>query len=178
MTRDSSLPASSDMAVRAPRRPGAKLLERRALPALRRTARQLGWKVVFTNGCFDLLHVGHLRLLEVAREHGDLLVVAVNSDASVARLKGPTRPIVPEVDRAAMLCGLEPVDFVTVFDEDTPLAAVVALRPDVLVKGGDYRRADIVGAREVEGWGGEVVVVPTVAGRSTTGLIESIKQEG
>jgi D-beta-D-heptose 7-phosphate kinase/D-beta-D-heptose 1-phosphate adenosyltransferase len=153
-----------------------KIVDRAALAGLRRRSTAEGLKVVFTNGCFDLLHVGHVRLLVAARARGDLLVVGLNRDASVRRLKGPTRPVVAEADRAAVLCGLEAVDVVTLFDEDTPLEAIVALRPDVLVKGGDYQRDAIVGAREVIAWGGEVFVFPTIAGRSTTGLLASARQ--
>ena len=130
---------------------------------------------MFTNGCFDLLHVGHLRLLQEARAQGDLLLVAVNSDASVRRLKGAGRPIVGHDDRAAMLAGLDAVDFVTIFDEDTPLETVLASRPDVLVKGGDYRRETIVGAAELEAWGGRVHIIPLVEGRSTTRIIDGMK---
>jgi D-beta-D-heptose 7-phosphate kinase/D-beta-D-heptose 1-phosphate adenosyltransferase len=155
---------------------GLKLLRRSALPELRRTASALGQRIVFTNGCFDLLHIGHLRLLEEARAMGDLLVVAVNDDASVRRLKGKDRPINCEQDRAALLAGLEAVDFVTVFEEDTPLETVLALRPDVLVKGGDYTLEQIVGADEVLGWGGRVNIVPFVIGRSTTRIIEGISK--
>src|SRR5262249_18580342 len=133
-----------------------KLIDRAGLAELRRTASLLGQRLVFTNGCFDLLHVGHLRLLQEARAQGDLLLVAINGDASVRRLKGAGRPIVGEEDRAAMLAGLDAVDFVTIFDEDTPLETIHHSRPDVLVKGGDYRRETIVGAAEVEGWAAPV----------------------
>lgn len=152
-----------------------KLVDRRALGELRRTTTTLGQRLVFTNGCFDLLHVGHLRLLQAARAMGDLLLVAINSDASVRRLKGPTRPIVRADDRALMLAALESVDFVTVFDEDTPLETILACRPDVLVKGGDYTPETIVGAREVAGWGGTVRTVPLVPGRSTTAIVELLQ---
>lgn len=149
-----------------------KLIERAGLAELRQTTLQLGQRLVFTNGCFDILHVGHLRLLEKARQLGDVLVVAVNSDASVKRLKGDSRPINPQKERAALLAGLECVDFVTIFDEDTPLLAILACQPDVLVKGGDYSEATIVGAPEVRARGGRVEVVPLVAGRSTTGVLQ------
>jgi D-beta-D-heptose 7-phosphate kinase/D-beta-D-heptose 1-phosphate adenosyltransferase len=153
-----------------------KLIERHALPELRRTTLALGQRLVFSNGCFDLLHVGHLRLLQAARAMGDLLLVALNSDASVRRLKGPTRPIVGAEDRALMLAALESVDFVTLFDEDTPLATILSCKPDVLVKGGDYTPETIVGAREVTGWGGIVRTVPLVEGRSTTATVELLQQ--
>lgn len=128
-------------------------------------------KIVFTNGCFDLLHIGHITLLEQARQDGDRLVVAINSDASVKRLKGPNRPVVGENERARILAALSAVDAVVIFDEPTPLETIVALKPDVIVKGGDYSEATVVGAKEVQSWGGRVKIVPTVAGFSTTNLI-------
>jgi D-beta-D-heptose 7-phosphate kinase/D-beta-D-heptose 1-phosphate adenosyltransferase len=136
-----------------------------------RRRRLAGQKVVFTNGCFDLLHVGHARLLREAAAQGDFLVVGVNSDASVRRLKGASRPINPEAARAELLSALECVDAVTVFDEDTPLALIEAIRPDVLVKGGDYRPDEVVGRREVEAAGGRLVLIPLVEGHSTYKLV-------
>jgi len=130
-----------------------------------------GERVVFTNGCFDLLHVGHITVLEQARRFGDRLIVAINSEASVSGLKGPTRPIVKENERARVLAALAAVDAVVVFGEETPLELIVAARPDVIVKGGDYNVDTVVGAKEVMAWGGQVKIVPTVAGFSTTGLI-------
>jgi D-beta-D-heptose 7-phosphate kinase/D-beta-D-heptose 1-phosphate adenosyltransferase len=127
--------------------------------------------LVFTNGCFDLLHIGHVTLLDEARREGDRLIVGINSDASVSRLKGPSRPIVPEHARARVLAGLAAVDAVVVFDEPTPLELMIALRPDVIVKGGDYVADEIVGAPEVLSWGGRVKIVPFVKGFSTTALI-------
>ena len=128
-----------------------------------------GGRVAFTNGVFDLLHVGHVSLLEAARGHGAALIVGVNSDESVRRLgKGPDRPLVPEDERARVLAALACVDCVVVFPQDTPLELIRHLRPHVLVKGADYERGDIVGADEVESWGGRVVRVPLVAGRSTS----------
>jgi D-beta-D-heptose 7-phosphate kinase/D-beta-D-heptose 1-phosphate adenosyltransferase len=133
--------------------------------------------VVFTNGVFDLLHAGHVALLEAARAAGDALVVGVNSDASVRRLgKGADRPLVAEGERARLLAALAAVDCVVLFDADTPLALIERLRPDVLVKGADYPREAIVGAAEVEAWGGRVVRVPLVAGRSTTDLVRKLRQ--
>jgi rfaE bifunctional protein nucleotidyltransferase chain/domain len=127
---------------------------------------------VFTNGVFDLLHTGHVRLLEAARAEGDCLVVGVNSDASVRRLgKGADRPVVPESERARVVAALAAVDCVVLFDEDTPLVLIRRLRPDVLVKGADYQREAIVGADDVEGWGGRVVRVPLVKDKSTTNLL-------
>ena len=130
--------------------------------------------VVFTNGVFDLLHPGHVDVLDGARREGDALVVGVNSDASVRRLKGPTRPVCNERDRAEMLASFEAVDAVVVFDDDTPLALVTALQPDVIVKGGDYNPDTIVGADVVRAHGGRVVVVPVRIGHSTTSLIERL----
>ena len=131
---------------------------------------------MFTNGVFDVLHAGHVALLETARGEGDALIVGVNSDASVRRLgKGPDRPLVAEADRARLLAALAAVDCVVVFDEDTPLALIRMLKPDVLVKGADYAAADIVGAKDVEGWGGRVIRVPLVSGKSTTGLLDRLR---
>ena len=149
------------------------------LPDLRRERarwRDEGERVVFTNGCFDLLHPGHVRLLEAARAEGDRLVVGLNSDASVARLKGQGRPLLPEAERAETLLALEAVDRVVIYDEDTPRNAILALLPDVLVKGADWELRAIVGRVEVEEAGGRVVRVQLLPGRSTTGLVERIKR--
>jgi len=143
--------------------------------AARWRERQRG-PVVFTNGVFDLLHVGHVALLEAARAEGGALVVGVNSDASVRRLgKGTDRPLVPGQERARLLAALACVDCVVLFDEETPLALIKRLRPDVLVKGADYARAAIVGADQVEGWGGRVVRVPLVPSASTTALLARLR---
>jgi len=143
--------------------------------AARWRERQRG-PVVFTNGVFDLLHIGHVALLEAARAEGGALIVGVNSDASVRRLgKGTDRPIVPGQERARLLAALTCVDCVVLFDEETPLALIKRLRPDVLVKGADYARAAIVGADQVEGWGGRVVRVPLVPGTSTTALLARLR---
>jgi len=132
--------------------------------------------VAFTNGVFDLLHSGHVALLEAARAAGDALVVGVNSDASVRRLgKGPDRPLVAEDERARLLAALAAVDCVVLFNDDTPLALIERLHPDVLVKGADYAPEAIVGAAEVEGWGGRVVRVPLVEGKSTTDLVRKLR---
>ncbi len=149
-----------------------KVLTLEALLVRATAWRSAGQGIVFTNGCFDLLHVGHITLLEDARREGDRLVVAINSDASVRGLKGPARPIVGERERARILAALAAVDAVVVFEEPTPLRLIEALRPDVIVKGGDYREETVVGAKEVRSWGGRVKIVPTVAGFSTTKLIE------
>jgi rfaE bifunctional protein nucleotidyltransferase chain/domain len=133
-------------------------------------------RVVFTNGVFDLLHPGHVDVLVGARERGDALVVGLNSDASVRRLKGPGRPVRSEAERAYVLAALQAVDVVSVFDEDTPLELVRALRPDVIVKGGDYSPETIVGAADVRGWGGDVVVIPLTPGQSTTSIIEKLRE--
>jgi D-glycero-beta-D-manno-heptose 1-phosphate adenylyltransferase len=128
--------------------------------------------VVFTNGCFDLLHRGHVEYLTAARQLGDRLVLGLNTDASVRRLKGPGRPVTPEQDRATVLAGLAAVDAITFFDEDTPRNLIATLLPDVLVKGGDYRTEDIVGKTEVEAAGGRVIVLPYLEGRSTTDILQ------
>ena len=132
-------------------------------------------RVVFTNGVFDLLHPGHVDVLLGARRRGEALVVGVNSDESVRRLKGPERPIRSAAERCYVLAALEAVDAVVVFDEDTPRELINALRPDVLVKGGDYTESTIVGAREVRERGGEVVVIPLTPGHSTTSTIERLR---
>lgn len=161
-----------------PRSPRDKILSRRALVE-RYGPRESGVRserVVFTNGCFDLLHVGHVTYLHEARQLGDRLVVGLNSDASVRRLKGSGRPLVEERARATVLAALASVDAVTLFDEDTPAALVEALVPDVLVKGGDYRVEDVVGAGTVQEAGGDVVILPFVEGFSTTALVDSIRE--
>jgi D-beta-D-heptose 7-phosphate kinase/D-beta-D-heptose 1-phosphate adenosyltransferase len=145
-----------------------------ALDGLRARAsawRHAGERITFTNGCFDLLHIGHITLLESARREGDRLVVGINSDRSVRDLKGSARPIVGERERAQILASLSAVDAVVIFDEPTPLRVIETLRPDVIVKGGDYREETVVGAKEVRSWGGRVKIVPTVEGFSTTNLI-------
>ena len=132
--------------------------------------------MVFSNGCFDLLHPGHIETLEKARNLGDALVVGVNSDRSVREMKGAGRPIVPERERAEVLAALECVDAVLIFDEPTPQEIVAALLPDVLVKGGDWASDQIIGREEVEAAGGRVVSVPVVAGYSTSALVEKIRK--
>ncbi len=132
-------------------------------------------KVAFTNGCFDVLHAGHVQYLAEARRQADCLIVALNSDESVRQLKGPTRPLNPEVARALVLAGLQDVDYVTIFDDVTPAALIEAIRPDVLVKGADYRKSEVVGAAFVEGYGGRVHLAELREGFSTTNLIERMK---
>ena len=135
----------------------------------------VGGRVVFTNGVFDLLHPGHVDVLLGARREGDALVVGVNSDDSVRRLKGPSRPVRSSAERCYVLAALQMVDAVVQFEQDTPLELITALRPDVLVKGGDYDEASIVGAPQVLGWGGRVVVVPLTPGHSTTSTIARLR---
>jgi len=136
--------------------------------------RARGERIVFTNGCFDLLHAGHVTYLEGARKAGDRLVLGLNTDRSVNALKGPTRPVIHEADRARVLAALEAVDAVILFDEDTPLALIKSIRPDVIAKGSDYTESQVVGAAEVKSWGGKVALIPIVPGRSTTGILEKL----
>ena len=150
-----------------------KILDLNPLAAALDNLRARGEKIVFTNGCFDLLHVGHVRYLREARQLGDILVVAVNSDSSTSRLK-PGRPIVPESERAEVLAALEAVSFVVIFRQDTPYEVIKTLRPDVLVKGGDWKRQDIVGNDLVA----DTRSLPYVDGSSTTGIIERILIKG
>lgn len=150
------------------------VVDRSALPAILAERRARGERVVFTNGCFDLLHAGHVRYLREAASFGDLLVVGLNSDASVRLFKEPGRPIVPQGDRAELLAALEMVEYVVLFDEATAESLVAELRPDIYVKGGDYRPEELPEARIVESHGGRVVLVRYLEGRSTTGIIQKI----
>ena len=143
-----------------------------------RERRALGHRVVFTNGCFDLLHRGHTRLLQQARELGDLLIVGLNSDASVRRVKGPSRPVLSEEERAEVLSALASVDYVVFFDDPDPGSTIAALQPDVLAKGADWAKDQIVGRETVEGRGGRVVTIPLVEGSSTSGIIDRILEQG
>jgi D-beta-D-heptose 7-phosphate kinase/D-beta-D-heptose 1-phosphate adenosyltransferase len=152
-----------------------KILGRDALVAAVRSLQRAGRKVVFTNGCFDLLHVGHVRYLQEARALGDALVVGVNADASVRRLKGPGRPLTPARERAEVLAALASVDYVTVFGAATPQRLIAAVQPDVLVKGGDWPVGKIVGREVVEARGGRVLALPFVKNRSTTATIARIR---
>jgi D-beta-D-heptose 7-phosphate kinase/D-beta-D-heptose 1-phosphate adenosyltransferase len=147
---------------------------RKGLLKIAKDLKAKGKRIVFTNGCFDLLHIGHVRYLEEAKTLGDVLVVGVNSDTSVRKLKGPKRPILPEEERTEVLSGLGCVDYVTLFDEIDPLKLITSLRPDVLVKGGDWTKEQIVGRDEVERSGGEVFVIPFVKRASTSNLIQTI----
>jgi D-beta-D-heptose 7-phosphate kinase/D-beta-D-heptose 1-phosphate adenosyltransferase len=160
----------------APRRARSKLLTQAEAARRARKARRLGKRVVFTNGCFDLLHMGHLRSLEQARRLGDLLVVALNSDASVRQLKGAGRPVVPAKQRAELIAGLECVDWVILFRGLDPGRAIAAIRPDVLAKGGDWALDEIVGRREVESWGGRVVRLREVRGVRSSRLIDQVRR--
>lgn len=159
--------------MRSNRKPGEKLYSRETL--LERFGRPRRERLVFTNGCFDVLHRGHVEYLHHARSMGDLLVVGVNTDASVERLKGPGRPVVPQDDRALVVAALESVDGVTLFHEDTPRAIISALLPDVLVKGGDYTLDQVAGREAVEESGGEVHLIPLIRGRSTSHILRTIK---
>jgi D-beta-D-heptose 7-phosphate kinase/D-beta-D-heptose 1-phosphate adenosyltransferase len=152
---------------------GHKILGREELDRQLLRWRLLGQSIVFTNGVFDILHKGHIESLDRAASFGDVLIVGVNSDASTGRLK-PGRPVNGQADRMTLLAALEVVDAVVLFEEDTPLELIKAVRPDVLVKGGDYRIDQIVGAPEVQGWGGRVEIITYEHGYSTTGLIERI----
>ncbi len=152
----------------------AKIKRRERLQQILETERQRGKTIVFTNGCFDLLHVGHVKYLQQARRQGDLLVLGLNSDASIRRLKGPNRPLIGEQERAHILAALTCIDYVVTFDEDTPLELIEMLRPDILVKGGDYTPETVVGRELVESYGGRVALIDLVDGRSTTNIIERI----
>lgn len=152
----------------------AKFYPASALAEVVAQLRQIGKRVVFTNGCFDILHPGHIYTLTQAKALGDVLIVAINSDASVRRLKGERRPILSQDERAVMLAALEVVDYVTVFAEDTPLALIELLQPHVLVKGGDWNPETVVGREVLEANGGRVVLIPYQEGLSTTGIIERV----
>ena len=154
---------------------GEKVLDRRTMKEKVESHRRSGKKVVFTNGCFDLLHIGHVRYLQTARKLGDLLVVGVNSDSSVRRIKGAGRPIIPEEQRAEVLAALGCVDLVTIFDEPDPRALILLFSPDVLVKGADWSEEDIVGAAEVKKAGGLVERIPLEPGISSSDIIERIR---
>ena len=151
-----------------------KIKQRKELLKIIKDLKAKGKRIVFTNGCFDLLHIGHIRYLEEARALGDFLVVGVNSDSSVRKLKGPQRPVLPEEERAEILSGLGCVDYITLFDEIDPLKLITSLHPHILVKGGDWTKEQTVGKEVVERSGGEVVIIPFVKGASTSNLIKTI----
>lgn len=156
------------------------ILSRKDLKARIAALKGEGKRIVFTNGCFDILHIGHVKYLEEAKRLGDILVLGLNSDASVQSIKGPLRPVVPENERAYLLGSLKVVDYVTIFDEDTPLALIEDIEPDILVKGGDWSRDTVVGGESVEKRGGKVVIIPQFSGTgadqpaSTSSVIEKI----
>ena len=150
-----------------------RIKSREALVSTVRRAKKSGKKIVFTNGCFDILHMGHVKYLEKARSFGDLLIVGLNSDQSLRRLKGDGRPVNPQYDRAYLLAALDAVDFVSVFEEDTPYELIKAIEPDVLVKGGDYRGKEVVGSDIAK----ELRLVDFVEGRSTTAIIERVSNK-
>ncbi len=152
------------------------ILEPTKLAPILKNLQNQGQKVVFTNGVFDLLHLGHVTYLQEARKKGDLLVVGLNSDASVRRIKGPLKPLLPVEERAEMLLALECVDYATFFEEDNPYNLIQILRPDVLVKGGDWAIDKIIGGDLVQSWGGQVLNIPVVEGRSTTNLIQIVRE--
>lgn len=152
-----------------------KLKSRAELRVICAEAKRQGRAVVFTNGCFDLLHRGHVHMLREAKACGDILIVAINSDRSVKTIKGPNRPVLPETDRAELIAAMEMVDYVVLFDEPDPYNLIAALNPDVLVKGGDWSTEKIIGADVVERNGGRVAVVPYLKGFSTTEMIEKIR---
>ncbi len=151
-----------------------KIKGRKELLRIIKDLKAKGKRIVFTNGCFDLLHIGHVRYLEKAKALGDVLVIGVNSDSSVRKLKGPKRPILPEKERTEILSGLGCVDYITPFDEINPLKLIASLQPNVLVKGGDWTKDQIVGKRVVERSGGKVFIIPFVKRASTSNLIETI----
>jgi D-beta-D-heptose 7-phosphate kinase/D-beta-D-heptose 1-phosphate adenosyltransferase len=153
----------------------ARVLDDAGLVAFVREQRAAGRRIVFTNGVFDILHPGHVRYLQGARRHGDLLIVGLNSDASVRRNKGPSRPINPENERAEVLAALDCVDAVSIFDDETPAAIVQRVQPDVLVKGADWPADQIVGRDTVEARGGRVILEPVELGYSTTSIIDRVK---
>ena len=154
------------------------IISRPLLSEICNQLRKQGKSIVFTNGCFDILHVGHVTYLEAAKQLGDVLIVGVNSDDSVRRLKGPTRPINNESDRSAVLSALKAVDFTVIFDEDTPLELIEELTPHIITKGGDYTPETIVGAEFVREHGGKVIVIPLVEGKSTTSILKKAGGEG
>jgi rfaE bifunctional protein nucleotidyltransferase chain/domain len=152
-----------------------KIKSRRELVKIIKELKTQGNRVAFTNGCFDILHVGHLHTFREAKRHGDILIVGLNSDTSVRALKGKERPFVPEKQRAAMLAALEDVDYVVIFEELDPLSIITELKPDVLLKGEDWGEGRVIGQKEVEEEGGRVIHVPLVKGISTSKLIERIR---
>lgn len=156
--------------------PEEKILSRAEAAAFARKLREAGKTLVFTNGCFDVLHAGHAYLLNEARKQGDALILGLNSDQSVRRLKGESRPVNKEEDRALLLASLQAVDAVVVFEEDTPEELISVIRPDILVKGGDYSKEQVVGGRLLKSYGGKVLIVPLMPGYSSSKTIEKLKK--
>lgn len=152
-----------------------KILDRIRLKAQLDALRAQGKKIAFTNGCFDILHVGHVRYLREAKKTADVLVLALNSDSSVRAIKGEKRPVVGEQERAEIIAALEFIDFVTIFPEPTPLELINLLQPDVLIKGGDWPEEKVVGREEIRTWGGRIAIIPEIEGKSTTNIVEKIK---
>lgn len=163
------------MKERRPKQPPyQKVLSLEALIRVRQKLRQKGLRVVFTNGCFDILHVGHIRLFREAKKKGDILIAALNDDESVRRLKGPSRPVFILAERLEILEAIEDIDYLTSFAEDTPQKIIASLLPDVLVKGGDWKPEEVVGRKEVEAAGGQVVIVPYQKGHSSSSIIRKV----
>ncbi|MGQ9671981.1 MAG: D-glycero-beta-D-manno-heptose 1-phosphate adenylyltransferase [Candidatus Aminicenantales bacterium] len=163
------------MKERRPKQPPhQKVLSLEALIRVRQKLRQKGLRVVFTNGCFDILHVGHIRLFREAKKKGDILIAALNDDESVRRLKGPSRPVFTLAERLEILEAIEDIDYLTSFAEDTPQKIIASLLPDVLVKGGDWKPEEVVGRKEVEAAGGQVVIVPYQKGHSSSSIIRKV----
>jgi rfaE bifunctional protein nucleotidyltransferase chain/domain len=154
----------------------SKIVTWEALKGIVEKLQRGGKKIAFTNGCFDILHVGHVRYLREARKTGDLLILGLNSDASVRAIKGEKRPLVPQGDRAEVVASLAAVDYVTVFDETTPLKLIEYLRPDILIKGGDWEEEAVVGGDAVRSRGGRIVIVPLTEGASTTNIVQKVLQ--
>lgn len=154
----------------------SRIIEREKLEALSRRLKDIGNRIVSTNGCFDILHVGHVRILEQARKFGDVLVVGINSDASVRQLKGEKRPINTALDRAEVLAALRSVDYVTIFDEQTPVEFLKLLQPHIHVKGADYKPEQLAETPVVEQFGGRVEILPLVPNKSTTSVVDRINQ--
>jgi D-beta-D-heptose 7-phosphate kinase/D-beta-D-heptose 1-phosphate adenosyltransferase len=153
-----------------------KILARNVLKNKLEELRQKGKKIAFTNGCFDILHAGHIRYLREAKKTADVLVLALNSDSSVRAIKGEKRPLMSEEERAEILAALEFIDFVTIFQELTPLELINYLKPDILIKGGDWPEEQVIGREEIKKWGGRVAIIPEVEGKSTTNIVEKIKK--
>jgi rfaE bifunctional protein nucleotidyltransferase chain/domain len=153
-----------------------KILERNVLKNKLEQLRKEGKKIAFTNGCFDILHVGHIRYLREAKNTADVLVLALNSDSSVRAIKGEKRPLMSAEERAEILAALECIDFITIFQELTPLELINYLKPDILIKGGNWPEEKVVGRKEIKKWGGRVAIIPEIEGKSTTNIVEKIKK--